>query len=56
MRGRPGEHLAKQRLVVEISDDLYQAARAKAAARREPLAAVLRGAIERYVSEDAMPD
>lgn len=53
MRGRVGEHLAKQRLVVEISDDLYQAARAKATERREPLAAVLRQAIERYVAGDA---
>jgi hypothetical protein len=53
MRGRAGEHLAKQRLVVEVTDELYQVARAKAAAKGEPLAAVLRRAIERYAADEA---
>jgi predicted DNA binding CopG/RHH family protein len=49
VRGRQPEHQAKQKIALELTDELYQSAKAKASREGRPLTVVIRTALEQYV-------
>jgi predicted DNA-binding protein len=52
VRGRQPEHQAKQKIALEVTDELYQSAKAKASREGRPLSVVIRTALEDYVAHD----